>query len=290
MGDTRVIGARTEICHLCARDRRPLPRYPRHLSVVRLAQSGGSAIDPVVQYLVGATCGRAYRGAMGRLTEYPIPEIPLPRSSGALLVDIGCSWGRWSVAAARKGYIVVGLDPQLGAVLAGQRVARAMGLDVAFVCADARHIPIAARSVDVAFSYSVLQHFGEQDLLAALGEMRRVLREGGTSIVQMANAWGLRNAWANARRGARPAHDFEVRYYSPHRLRALFSDRIGPTTLSADGYVGLGLQASDRSFVSGVARAAIAVSGALKSVAQCAPGLARFADSLYLRSTKSASR
>jgi SAM-dependent methyltransferase/uncharacterized protein YbaR (Trm112 family) len=255
-------------------------------SIARLAQSGTSAIDPVVQYLVGATCGRAYRDVTGRLADYPIPEIRLPRSSGERLVDIGCNWGRWSIAAARKGYAVIGLDPQLGAVLAARRVSHSLGLDAAFVCADARHLPIAPQSVDVIFSYSVLQHFGEDDLSAALDEIRRVLRDGGTSMVQMANAWGLRNACVIARRGARPARDFEVRYRSPSRLKAMFSGRIGPTSVSADCFLGLGLQVSDRMCVSALARAAITASEVLKRVARRIPRLAQFADSIYLRSTK----
>ena len=41
--------------------------------------------------------------------------------AGSRLLDLGSSWGRWSIAAARKGYSVVGLDPSLGAVLAARR-------------------------------------------------------------------------------------------------------------------------------------------------------------------------
>ena len=58
---------------------------------------------------------------MGKLDRYPIPEIRLPESQGETLPDVGCNWGRWSVAAARKGYAVVGIDPSMGGVMAARR-------------------------------------------------------------------------------------------------------------------------------------------------------------------------
>jgi len=76
--------------------------------------------------IIGATSGSSYKHLIGnpKLSEYPIPEISLPSASGALLLDLGCNWGRWSISAARNGYSVVGLDPSLGAVLAARRIAR----------------------------------------------------------------------------------------------------------------------------------------------------------------------
>jgi cyclopropane fatty-acyl-phospholipid synthase-like methyltransferase len=41
--------------------------------------------------------------------------------AGKLLLDIGCSWGRWSISAARNGWCVVGIDPSLGAIMAARR-------------------------------------------------------------------------------------------------------------------------------------------------------------------------
>ena len=91
------------------------------------------AIDPVVAYLVAATNGLMYRDQIGVLDHYPIPELRLPDGDGRTLLDVGCSWGRWSVAAARRGYRVVGIDPSLGAVMAARRVARDLKVDATFV-------------------------------------------------------------------------------------------------------------------------------------------------------------
>lgn len=255
-------------------------------AIARLWKSGSAEIDPVVQYLVAATCGTAYAGILGRLQRYPIPAIPLESSSGALLIDIGCNWGRWSVAASRKGYRVVGLDPQLGAVMTARRVARQLGQDILYVCADARHLPFATGAVDVAFSYSVLQHFSRADCAAALREVGRALKGGGKSIIQMANVLGARSAYHVLQRGFRTPSGFEVRYYLPGELLALFEGAVGRSRLSADCFLGLGLQATDRELVSPVARVAIFVSEGLKKLGALVPPLQKLADSVYVESVK----
>ena len=95
-------------------------------------------VDAVISYLVGATSGLGYAGAAGRLRRYPIPQIPMPRGTGGLLLDVGCNWGRWSVAAARKGWIPVGIDPSLGALAASRRAFDRTEPPVYRVCGDAR--------------------------------------------------------------------------------------------------------------------------------------------------------
>jgi len=94
--------------------------------LVELVTKRLGKIDPAVSMLIGATSGSAYAHILGdaSLGDYPIPKIQMPPSNGRELLDIGCSWGRWSISAARAGYSVVGLDPSLGAVMAARRVAK----------------------------------------------------------------------------------------------------------------------------------------------------------------------
>ena len=160
---------------------------------VRIAASRGYDVDPVVSHLVAATNGILYKHVVGLLHDYPIPEIRLSDGKGKTLLDVGCSWGRWSMAAAKKGYLPVGLDPSLGAILAAKRVANSLGLAFHGVVADARFLPFRAGSFDVVFSYSVLQHFSKGDARAALEDIRRVLHGDGTFLVQMASALGIRS-------------------------------------------------------------------------------------------------
>ena len=255
---------------------------------VRQAISAGQDgdVDPVVKHLILATNGIAYSHLVGKLHEYPIPDFPLPSSDGAQLLDLGCSWGRWCVSAARQGYRVTGIDPSLGALLAAQRVAKSLGADSRYVCGDARCLPFAEGSFDVVHSYSVLQHLSDEDARAAWRETARVLRPGGAAVIQMANMWGLRSLYHIARRRFQKAKRFEVRYRTPPRLLQLANETLASAGLEVDCYFGLGLQDSDRRFYSWPARTAIGASNALKATSRLIPPLKLWADSLYVRANK----
>ena len=252
----------------------------------RLWQRNDSTVDPVVQYLVGATCGNAYRGLIGKLKEYPIPHIPVPTGDNRTLLDIGCNWGRWSIAAARKGYKVIGIDPQLGAVVAAQRVSKKLGHDVTYLCADARFLPLRSNSVDVAFSYSVLQHFSPTNCEISLGEVGRVLFPGGLATIQMANILGIRSLYQIMRRGFKRGHRFDVRYYLPSDMKRLFEANIGKASISVDCFFGLGLQEKDIPILTGLGKAAAISSVHLRNASRIVGGLTWLADSLYIRAVK----
>jgi ubiquinone/menaquinone biosynthesis C-methylase UbiE len=110
----------------------------------------------------------------------------------------GCNWGRWSIAAARKGYRVVGIDPSLGGVLAARRAAKSLSIEADFIVADARHLPFKDVSLDNVFSYSVIQHLSKPDALKSFAEIARILKPSGKSLIQMPNAFGIRNLYHQA--------------------------------------------------------------------------------------------
>lgn len=246
--------------------------------------AGDNEIDPAISHLVGATSGWGYADLIGKLRSYPIPDIPVATSNGEPLLDIGCNWGRWSVSAARKGWRVVGIDPSLGALLAAQRAFANEGHDVSFVCGDARLLPFKPNAFRCAFSYSVLQHFSEADAETAIDEIGRVLAPGGVAKVQMAHNGGLRSRFTGEQNS--DAGVFRVRYWPLTKLRDAFERRIGPATIAAEAYGGLGLLAEDRKLVSWKARSLIALSAALKKLAAFAPPLIRVADSVYVTAVK----
>jgi SAM-dependent methyltransferase/uncharacterized protein YbaR (Trm112 family) len=251
---------------------------------IETAQFG--EVDPVVRYLVSHTCGKLYRPLVGRLSTYPIPELRLPEGRGELLLDLGCSWGRWSVAASRKGYQPIGVDPSLGAVLAARRVCNQIGAQGIFVAADARYLPFRSGLFDVVFSYSVLQHFSKDDVKIALREAARVLKEEGTSLIQMANALGLRSLQLQMRRRFREGRGFEVRYWTLPELRRTFSQLLGPSSVSAEAYGGLGIQRSDIRMLTPARRMLVHCSELLRKLSTHLPWMRYFADSLYVRSIR----
>lgn len=253
------------------------------LGVVELSRCGG-AIDPVVAYLVAATNGLMYRHLIGTLDRYPIPPLPLPPGEGRRLLDVGCSWGRWSLAAADAGYRVVGVDPSLGAVMAARRVARELGVPNHYVVGDARHLPFRGEVFDVAYSYSVLQHLSKREAGRAVSEMGRALVIGGMAKVQMPGRLGVRCLYHQARRAFREGEGFEVRYWGLTELRRLFGDAVGSTRILADGYFGIGLQPSDRALMSPSLRAVLWMSERLTAFSRIAPLFVWVADSVFVES------
>jgi SAM-dependent methyltransferase/uncharacterized protein YbaR (Trm112 family) len=247
-------------------------------------------IDDYVQEAVSATCGLMYVSLVGRLKTYPIPEMRVPPGpgNGRTLLDAGCNWGRWSFAAARAGYVPIGVDPTLGAVRAASRIAKQLGVTAHFVAGDARYLPLRDASVDVTFSYSVLQHLAKHDVRRALREMRRVLAPGGSAVVQMPNALGIRSLMVQAKRRFRRASGFEVRYWTIRELRAAFERMIGPTTVSVDGYFSLNPQTIDLSLLPLRYQAVVRTSDGLREASERHPWLVSVADSLYLSAQKPA--
>lgn len=245
-------------------------------------------VDALVQYLVAATGGLAYRHLVGRLEHYPIPKLRLPVGQGRTLLDVGCSWGRWSVAAARLGYQVVGLDPSLAAVLAARRVMSELGLadKARFVVGDARCLPFRAGVFDEVFSYSVLQHLSKADATRAVAGVARSLRPGGSCLIQMPIRWGLRCLYNLWRRGWSEGEGFEVRYWSSEELRAAFGRTMNQVELSVDCYFGIGWQWSDARLMPWPLRCVLVASEVLRRLSQWLPPLRVVADSVYVKAEK----
>ena len=253
--------------------------------ILKLAAEG-SAVDPVVNYMVAATSGIMYRHLIGKLKEYPIPYFRLKNGNGRVLVDLGCNWGRWCAAAAKEGFQPLGVEPQIGAVLAAKRVARDLGNNAWFVCADARHLPLAPASVDVGFSYSVFQHLSHEDVKLVLKGLAKALKPGGESLIQMATRAGLKGLVHSARNGFKKPEGFDVRYWTRAELREAFEACIGPSDFSVDCFFGLGLQAADGRLMPPVFKVAISLSESLRSLSNHLPGLTSLADSVYVHSRK----
>lgn len=246
-------------------------------------------VDPFVQEAVAATSGYLYKPVQHKLTTYPIPQLRLPAGdSDSRLLDVGCNWGRWCVAAGRLGYAPVGIDVNLEAVLAARRVLRSCSVEGDLVVADARYLPFRAATFQAVFSYSVLQHFSKDDACLAVGQIGRVLEQGHVALVQMPNQYGVRSIYHQARRGFRPGREFEVRYWAPGELRTTFTRLIGPTDVEVDGFFGLGIQASDAHLLRLRHQVVVGASEVMRRASGRARMLTNLADSLYLRSARSA--
>src|SRR5688500_11728913 len=108
-------------------------------------------LHPFVRENLVATCGQLYSHYQSE--RYPIPQLRLAEGDGRTLLDVGCNWGRWTIAAARRGYRAIGLDPNLEAVQIARLVAQREGVNAHFVVGDARCLPVRDHRIDVCFSY-----------------------------------------------------------------------------------------------------------------------------------------
>jgi SAM-dependent methyltransferase len=244
------------------------------------------AIYSFIDATIVRTGGNLFRGS--RLNAaYPIAKFPDGFLDGPIL-DIGCNWGRWTIGGAQTGHRMIGVDTGLRALLCAQELSRKLvpGRIPSFVLADARTLPFSAESIAGVFSYSVLQHFSKENMMVSLGEIQRVLRQGGRSLIQMPNRRALRSLLVLARRGFSEGSEFDVRYYSISELLQLFTQHIGRSDWRVDCFLGLNVHAHDRKFVRPSRRLIIDIAEALRRASETLPFLRRYADSVLVSSVK----
>jgi SAM-dependent methyltransferase len=144
---------------------------------------------------------------------------------GDRLLDAGCGAGRHAIEAARQGAQAIALDrslPELKAARRGEATTREMsggsaGANVGLVGGDATRLPFADATFDRVIASEVLEHLFDDS--AAIAELVRVLRPGGTIAVTVPRylperiCWALSSAYHTNLGG-------HLRIYRGDRLRA----------------------------------------------------------------------
>jgi SAM-dependent methyltransferase len=160
------------------------------------------------------------------------------------VLDVGCgdasAAGGW-LAGRCPGYVGVDVSP------AAVEAARARGFD-ARVIEDAGALPFAEETFDGALCTEVLEHLF--DPLAALEEIRRVLRPGATVVVTVPNVahWRYRldlalfgrfNPRADSLSASEPWRDPHLRFFTQATLARMLA-RAGLDPVEAGGHCDLG--------------------------------------------------
>jgi SAM-dependent methyltransferase len=103
-----------------------------------------------------------------------------PRKDERIL-DVACGMGELSLLIARRGAEVFGLDMSEAAIEAAERLSRKVKIPCEFRVGDAQKLPYPDGYFDKIVCSSSLEHFEDDSL--AVGEMRRVLKNGGRVVL-----------------------------------------------------------------------------------------------------------
>ena len=109
--------------------------------------------------------------------------------AGAALLEIGCSVGQFTIPLAQRGYHVLGMDLSPASVqVARRRVEAASVAGATFVSGHAEDLSqFSSDRFDGLVSFSTLRYVPR--LPKALSEIHRVLKPGGTMVIDFPNRW-----------------------------------------------------------------------------------------------------
>lgn len=101
---------------------------------------------------------------------------------GYRLLEIGCGTGNLAILAKRlnPSADVLGIDPDPKALSRARKKVRQAGVQLEFCEAFTEELPLADGSIDKVLSAFMLHHIPPNSRLAALSEVCRVLKPGGT--------------------------------------------------------------------------------------------------------------
>ena len=175
-------------------------------------------------YTEGAeTYDARFQSDFARLQSKLIVDLMQPKA-GMTILDVGTGTGRASLALAEASdACVIGLDLTTAMMRRAEAHRDEAGLAwPAFVCANARQLPFAANTFDAVVSIRVLHLFPTPHLGSFVNEMRRVLKPGGTLLVEF-NSPFTGVGWVAAREVLRRRDGRKSRHYLwPQHLDALF--------------------------------------------------------------------
>jgi len=99
-------------------------------------------------------------------------------SPGARVLDLGCGEGRDSVFFASRGFEVTGVDLSAAGLQKAERLARAHGVKIRWVSADAAHwVPTGL--FDLVYSSGALHYVARRHRARVISQLQAVTRPGG---------------------------------------------------------------------------------------------------------------
>jgi len=105
----------------------------------------------------------------------------------AIVLDVGCGTGTFSLEFAKTKAIVIGIDISRTAIKMANKLAKHASLNnISFVIGDAEHLPFRSECCDICFHSELLEHVLNPELVVK--ETARVLKKGGLLIASIPSA------------------------------------------------------------------------------------------------------
>lgn len=100
-------------------------------------------------------------------------------------LDLGCGLGRHSILFAENGFDTYSLDLSEFGLKALKTKAGQLGLGVNTVLGDINNLPYEGNMFDCLLSYHVISHTDTQGIKVIIGEINRVLKNGGEFFITL---------------------------------------------------------------------------------------------------------
>lgn len=124
-----------------------------------------------------------------RLEPYIADFADFTAAKGKTVLEVGVGLGADHQRFAEAGALLHGVDLTERAIEHTKRRLELFGLDSKLLAADAEHLPFAANSFDIVYSWGVIHH--SPDTASAAREILRVLRPGGRFAVMIYHRMSL---------------------------------------------------------------------------------------------------
>jgi SAM-dependent methyltransferase/uncharacterized protein YbaR (Trm112 family) len=240
----------------------------------------------IVQQQIAATNGKHYTDRIGKLKDYPVYKLPVPKVESGLMLDIGNGWGRWLIAGANRGYIPIGIDIRLEFCETALHTLKAQGKNGYSLVADLKNIPFKSGIFNLVWSFSVIQHTHKSRLINCLEHINRIIKTDGYAFLEFPNKHGIKNRFGNVQATEAEKDDYNswnVRYYSIDEYREFFKNIFGNFSYKNHSLIGIGILKDDLKYVSFKNKILSGISLLGSMLTKIIPGLTKISDSIYIK-------
>ena len=149
------------------------------------APSGGSPARSRAFYRALGASGLAIR-TKAEWDAQTLADLRELLPAGGRVLDVGCGYGRIAIPLAQAGYEVTGLDIARNLLREARRQAAIRRVALTLTEGSMTALPYPDRSFDALLCLwsAFYELTAEDEQVAALGEMDRVLRDGGVGIIE----------------------------------------------------------------------------------------------------------